>query len=302
MHRIASYCIVPHHITSEKTTQNDLPHTSHLLLQASATRILELLDDALDDQLADLRVGFREQLGDARAAVARRGEQAHEPRVAVDEDVAERGEGLEEVRVERQVRRHEVRVLLARQEVGSLAAQPEVDHAARRRVVDCRAVHHVAVHAAVVPIRVMPIYTSTGTSAAASSTSAASTTITITTSTSIATAGPRLAPAPTARAAAEHGRDAGAGARQGAAVGAVLGVDLLVGLELGEQQVEGAEEVERRRRVEVDDGGQRQPQEQVVGRSPRQLPAVEVRHPRQVRLVELQRVEPVYATFVAVLC
>lgn len=96
---------------------------------------------------------------------------------------------------------------------------------------------------------------------------------------------------------AEHLRDAGAG--EGGRGGAVFGVDLLEGVEFGEEGVEAAEELGRGVGVEVDDGGERDAEEEVVCRAAAELAAVEVGHALEVGLVEEQRVEPVDAALVA---
>lgn len=74
----------------------------------------------------------------------------------------------------------------------------------------------------------------------------------------------------------------------------------LKGVELGEKEVEGAEEFERGGRVEVDDGWEGEAQEQVVCCASSQTACVEVGHAREVGLVEEKCIEPVYAAFVTV--
>ncbi len=97
--------------------------------------------------------------------------------------------------------------------------------------------------------------------------------------------------------ALEHLRDAGARERRGR--GAVWGVGLLEGVEFDEEGVQGAEVVERVRRVEVEDGGQGEAQEEVVGRASGEFAGVEVGHFGEVGLGEEEGVEPVDAAFVA---
>ena len=98
------------------------------------------------------------------------------------------------------------------------------------------------------------------------------------------------------RGALEHLRDAGARERRGG--GAVWGVGLLEGLEFEEEGVEGAEVVERVGGVEVEDGGEREAEEEVVGCAARELARVEVGHFGEVGFGEEEGVEPVDAAFV----
>lgn len=73
---------------------------------------------------------------------------------------------------------------------------------------------------------------------------------------------------------------------------------LLEGVELGEQGVETAEELERRGRVEIVDCGDGETKEEVVGGLARELARIEAGHSGEVWLVEEICVEPVDAAFV----
>lgn len=77
-------------------------------------------------------------------------------------------------------------------------------------------------------------------------------------------------------------------------------MELLEGVELGEEGVEAAEELEGRGGVEVVDGGDGEAEEQVVGGLAGELAGVEAGHAGEVGLIEEVCVEPVDAAFVAV--
>jgi len=96
----------------------------------------------------------------------------------------------------------------------------------------------------------------------------------------------------------EHLRDARA--RERGCGGAVGRVGLLEGVEFEEQGVQGAEVVERVRRVEVEDGGEGEAEEEVVGGPSRELSRVEVGQFAEVGFGEEEGVEPVDAAFVTV--
>ena len=94
----------------------------------------------------------------------------------------------------------------------------------------------------------------------------------------------------------KHLRDAGAG--QGGCGGAVGGVGLLEGFEFEEEGVEGAEVVDWVGGVEVEDCGEGEAEEEIVGRASGEFSRVEVRHLVEVCLGEEEGVEPVDSAFV----
>lgn len=77
-------------------------------------------------------------------------------------------------------------------------------------------------------------------------------------------------------------------------------MDGLVLLEFEEQGVQRFEVVGRRGGVEVEDGGQREAEQEVVGCAAGEVARREGREAREVGFGEEQRVEPVYAAFVSV--
>ena len=75
-------------------------------------------------------------------------------------------------------------------------------------------------------------------------------------------------------------------------------MELLEGVELGEEGVEAAEELERRGGVQVADGGDGEPEEQVVCGAAGEPARVEVGHAVEVGAVEEVGIEPVYTALV----
>lgn len=82
-------------------------------------------------------------------------------------------------------------------------------------------------------------------------------------------------------------------------------MELLEGVELGQQGVEAAKELQRRGRVEVVDCGDGEAEEKVVCGFARELARVEAGHSGEIWLVEEICVEPVDAalvTFMILVC
>lgn len=109
----------------------------------------------------------------------------------------------------------------------------------------------------------------------------------------------RTARCPTVGGTTEHGGEAGGAGEGGLVGGAGFGVQLLEGVEFGKEGVERAEEFEGCVGVQVDDGGQGEAQEEVVGCASGEAAGVEVGHSREGGLVEEKGVEPVYSALVA---
>jgi hypothetical protein len=76
-------------------------------------------------------------------------------------------------------------------------------------------------------------------------------------------------------------------------------VELLEGVELGEQGIEAAQELERGGGVEVGNGREREAEEKMIGGLAGELARVEVGHAIEVGAVEEVCVEPVDAAFVS---
>jgi hypothetical protein len=76
-------------------------------------------------------------------------------------------------------------------------------------------------------------------------------------------------------------------------------VEGLEGFELGQEDVETAEEFVDRVGVEVDDGGEGDAEKKVIGRAAGEFTTVKVGHAGEVGLVEEERVEPVDTAFMA---
>lgn len=78
-------------------------------------------------------------------------------------------------------------------------------------------------------------------------------------------------------------------------------MDLLERVELGEQGIQAAEKLERRRRVEVDNGREREAEEEIVGCFTTELADIEVGHAIKIGLVEVVGLEPEDAALVPII-
>lgn len=242
--------------------QNNFANVGHLGLDVRLAVVLKVLDNVLHNRLAYSGISLGKQLGHGRRAVARRGHERQEPRIRVDEHVAQRGKRLEKVGVKRQRRRQQVRVLLAGQQI----------RLGRGKVHDGRPVAARArrgqTAAASAPVAMFLRQRHVGRRGGP----------------------PRLAPRP-----AKHVRQAGAGQGRGR-----VAVELLERVKLGKEAVEAAEELDGRGRVQVVDGGDRDAEEEDVGGFAGELAVVVRGHAAEVRLFKQICVEPVHTTFVAV--
>ncbi|KAJ6437266.1 peptide chain release factor 1 [Purpureocillium lavendulum] len=248
--------------------QDYLANARHLGADVASAVVVKLLDDALDDDLTQSRVGLGEELGDGCGALARGGHEGEEARVAVDEHVTQRRKRLEEVGLERERRREQIRVLLARQQVRLGGGEVHDGGGAARAAAACVRVPvsaagytagAVAAEAAgaVIVGRVCGRGGATGLAAARSTEH-------------VGQAG---------SGEADGGGCCGRGGRGSWGVGVV---DLLERIELGEQGVEAAQELER----EVVDGRNGEAEEQVVGGLAGKTSWVEAGHAREVGFVE----------------